>query len=110
MPEHLVTACSTHITRQASICNSFKPAIPYSLFWLQVLSEEPLFALASVDLLELDAPCPHIARFLPSIRQTHPLLASCYRFSLPATHLPACSCLTQAVVLFFFANMHILAH
>ena len=34
----------------------------------QVLSEEPLFSLASVDLCEVDAACPNIARFLPSIR------------------------------------------
>ena len=28
---------------------------------------EPVFRLASVDLLELDAPTTHLARFLPSL-------------------------------------------
>ncbi|KAK9791394.1 hypothetical protein WJX73_002054 [Symbiochloris irregularis] len=37
---------------------------------VKVLSEEPLFALASVDLCEVDAACPNIARFLPSIRDS----------------------------------------
>ena len=34
----------------------------------KVLADEPLFALAAVDLLELDAPTHHIARYLPSLK------------------------------------------
>ena len=36
----------------------------------QELSEEPLLQLASVDLLALDAPTPHIARFLPWVKDS----------------------------------------
>jgi hypothetical protein len=34
----------------------------------KVLADEPLFALAAVDLLEMDTPTFHIARFLPSLK------------------------------------------
>lgn len=34
----------------------------------KVLADDPLFALAAVDLLEMDTPTFHIARFLPSLK------------------------------------------
>ena len=44
----------------------------------KIPADDPLFALAAVDLIELDAPTFHIARYLPSLRyarcsQSHPL-------------------------------------
>lgn len=38
----------------------------------KVLADDPLFALAAVDLLEMDAPTFHIARFLPSLKWARP--------------------------------------
>ncbi len=34
----------------------------------KVMAEEPVFGLASVDLVELDAPTLHVAQHLPSIK------------------------------------------
>ncbi len=34
----------------------------------KVLADDPLFALAAVDLLEMETPTFHIARYLPSLR------------------------------------------
>ncbi len=37
----------------------------------KVVADDPLFALAAVDLLEMEAPTFHIARFLPSLKCGH---------------------------------------
>lgn len=34
----------------------------------KVLADDPLFALAAVDLLEMETPTFHIARYLPSLK------------------------------------------
>ncbi len=50
----------------------------------KVPADEPLFALAAVDLIELDAPTFHIARFLPSFKCARALHAPALRpFPLP---------------------------
>lgn len=53
----------------------------------KVLADDPLFALAAVDLLEMEAPTFHIARFLPSLKCTFASTCCCTR-RIPASFRP----------------------
>ena len=52
---------------------------------MQEVSEEPLLALHSVDLLQLDAPTPHIARYLPWIRDASVPFIFLVQIMIPGT-------------------------
>ena len=67
----------------------------------KVEAEEPVFGLASVDLVEVDAPTWHIAEHLPSIRYS-----SIHPYIHPSIHSLPCSVLCFVLHAFICSFVH----
>ena len=70
--------CSPHKPQHRTLVNSQVRGPSYLSDKKKVQADDPLFALAAVDLIELDAPTHHIARYLPSLKCVAPCLSAAY--------------------------------